>query len=112
MYCTKCGKEISDQTNVCGYCGTPVVNNIVNASNYVQENTEPLTMGAFLAMFLIMFIPLANIIMLCVWAFASGNNVNRRNFARAYLIVMLIVFVLTIVAWGTLLNLILAFSRM
>ena len=26
MYCTKCGKEISDSTKFCMYCGAPVGN--------------------------------------------------------------------------------------
>ncbi|MBQ9624927.1 MAG: zinc ribbon domain-containing protein [Clostridia bacterium] len=112
MYCTKCGKEISDQTNVCGYCGTPAVNNIVNPSNYIQEDTEPLSMGSFLVMLLIMCVPIANIIMLCVWAFSSGTNVNRRNFARAYLIITLVVFVLYIILGATMINLFVSLSQL
>lgn len=36
MYCTKCGKEISDDSQFCGYCGarqTPIVNTIIDMSN-------------------------------------------------------------------------------
>lgn len=36
MYCTKCGKEISNDSQFCGYCGarqTPMVNTIIDTSN-------------------------------------------------------------------------------
>ena len=39
MYCTKCGKQISDDSQFCCYCGarqTPIVNN--NTSNEKTKN--------------------------------------------------------------------------
>lgn len=46
---------------------------------------------------LIASIPLIGFIMLIIWAFGSGNNPNKSNFAKATLIWMLIVTVLVFV---------------
>ena len=50
---------------------------------------------------LISFIPLVGIIMLFVWAFSSGENPNRANWAKAYLIWAAIGFVLFCLLWVT-----------
>ena len=36
MFCSKCGKEIADNSQVCGYCGTPVT----ARTSYGQQNTQ------------------------------------------------------------------------
>ena len=43
----------------------------------------------FLGSFLLLFIPVVGLIIAIVWAIGSGNQ-NKRNFARAYLILMVI----------------------
>lgn len=45
--------------------------------------------GDFVGVMLLMIIPVVNIVLLIVWAF-GGKKINRRNWARAYLIVTLI----------------------
>ena len=44
-----------------------------------------------------MAIPCVNIIMCFVWGFGSTGNLNRRNFCRAYLIMIAVVFVLYLI---------------
>lgn len=62
-------------------------------NNYQQpnkpSNPEPLSMGQYLGMMLLMLIPIVNIILLFVWGFGD-YNVNRKNFARAQLIMVAI----------------------
>ena len=53
-------------------------------------NTAPLTVGNYIVMALITAIPLVGIIMLFVWAFGSDVNLNKKNWARAALIMALI----------------------
>jgi predicted neutral ceramidase superfamily lipid hydrolase len=48
-------------------------------------------------MFILMAIPLVNLIMLFVWGFSSSENTNKKNFARASLILLVIAIVLWIV---------------
>ncbi|MCX7921744.1 MAG: hypothetical protein N3B21_06995 [Clostridia bacterium] len=54
------------------------------------KNTEPLSVGQWLITLLLLMIPIANIVLLCVWAFSGDNsiNLNKRNLSRAYLILM------------------------
>lgn len=110
MYCTKCGREISDTSNVCSYCGTDVRYQTVysdsgnysnsNTTPYIHEDTNPMTVGNYLVMLLLMCIPLVNLVLLCIWAFSMDTNVNKKNFARAYLILILIGLVLSVLLWS------------
>ena len=65
--------------------------------------SEPLRTGQYIGMFLLMAIPIANIVLLFVWAFGSDVNLNRRNYARAILLlmaislgIMIVVFIIAI----------------
>jgi hypothetical protein len=49
-----------------------------------------------MVMILLLAIPLVNIIMLFVWAFGD-NNVNKKNFGKAYLIWAIIGIALSII---------------
>ncbi|MGG1514199.1 hypothetical protein ABE504_02220 [Paenibacillus oryzisoli] len=66
--------------------------------NQVNLGTDPreqvMTVKNWLITSLIMCIPLVNIIMLFVWAFGDGTNKNKANYAKAGLLLMLIVLVL------------------
>ncbi|TDF98349.1 hypothetical protein E1757_11565 [Paenibacillus piri] len=55
-----------------------------------------MTVKDWILTFIISIIPLVNIIMLFVWAFVDGTNPNKRNYARASLIMAAIVIVLYI----------------
>jgi uncharacterized membrane protein YdbT with pleckstrin-like domain len=51
---------------------------------------------------LISFIPLVGFIMLFVWAFGSGENPNKANWAKATLLWMVILFAIFGFLWFTL----------
>lgn len=55
-----------------------------------------LSTGSYIGMMLIAYIPLVGFIMLLVWAFGSTENPNKKNYARAVLIISIIVSALTI----------------
>lgn len=59
-------------------------------------NNQPLTTGQFFLMDLILAIPLVGLIMCFVWAFGDASNPNRKAWAKAKLIWILIGVVLTI----------------
>lgn len=72
--------------------------------SYTQQqdpNKEVMTMGEWFLTYIILMIPLINIIMLFVWAFGDGNE-NRKNYCRVQLIFMLIGVVLSVL-FGSLL---------
>lgn len=62
-----------------------------------------MSLGDWLITLIILCIPLVNIIMLLVWAFSGGTNVNKQNFCRAYLIIILaliVVYIIFMVLFG------------
>ncbi len=66
--------------------------------NYsVPSNAEPLSVGQYIGMFILMVIPVVNIILLFVWGFGGSVNPNKKNYARAMLILAAIGIVLFII---------------
>ncbi|HNR93076.1 MAG TPA: hypothetical protein PKM67_08445 [Kiritimatiellia bacterium] len=60
-----------------------------------MEN-RPVSVGDWMLTYLLMCIPLVNIIMLLVWAFGGGAPESKSNWAKASLIWMVIGIVLTV----------------
>ncbi|MGU3470195.1 hypothetical protein ACLBWT_03395 [Paenibacillus sp. D51F] len=54
-------------------------------------NSQVIRTSSWMVTMLLLAIPILNIIMLLVWAFGSGVNLNKRNLSRAYLLLFLIV---------------------
>ena len=96
--CPVCGKDVDAQAAFCGECGynfnAGTAYTLPPQPQAPAEDTSPLKMSDYLLMFLVSCIPLVNIILLLIWSFSSGVNVNRRNFSRAYLIITLIAWIL------------------
>ena len=63
-----------------------------------QPASEPLSVGQYIGMFLLLCVPLLNIILLFVWSFGGSVNLNRKNFARASLIFSAVMLVIWIAA--------------
>jgi hypothetical protein len=61
-----------------------------------QNNTGVVKTADWVVTILILAIPLVNLIMLFVWAFGSGANPNKSNFAKAALIWIAIALVLSV----------------
>ena len=61
------------------------------------QNTEPMRVGQYIGTMIISAIPLVGFIMLLVWAFGSDTNINKKNYARAVLILSVIGVVLGII---------------
>jgi hypothetical protein len=55
-----------------------------------QENGPVMSMKDWIITLLISYIPLVGLIMLIVWAFDANTNPNKKNWAKASLIWMLI----------------------
>ena len=62
----------------------------------MNPEERPLSVGEFLLMLFLSGIPVVGFILLLVWAFGGAVNQNRKNFARATLILSIIGFVLAI----------------
>ena len=75
----------------------------------VSKNTAldaPLTVLDFFLMSLLSFVPIIGFIFLLIWAFSGNANINRKNYARAELIWILVsiglVILLSIIGGGIL----------
>ena len=64
-----------------------------------NQNPSPVSLGDWFVTMLITAIPLVGLIMLFVWSFGGGVNLNKSNWAKAALIWALIATVLYIIAF-------------
>ena len=55
----------------------------------MKENNKIITTSEWIITKLIMFIPIVNIVMLIIWAFNNKTNINKANWAKANLIIMI-----------------------
>ena len=67
--------------------------------NTEVRNTEVMSVGQWVITYLIMMIPCVGIIMTFVWAFSSGGNENRKNYCRAFLIIIGVMIALYLLFW-------------
>lgn len=68
-----------------------------------NSNQKPMSVKDWLITLLIMAIPLVGFIMLFVYAFSDSENLNKKNWAKAQLIVLAIVmglFLLFFILFG------------
>ena len=71
-----------------------------NHSQTPLQTETPVTVGQWMLTMLIMIVPIANIVMLCVWAFGGNTQRSRANWAKATLIWMTISFAFAIIIIG------------
>lgn len=111
--CRYCGGQMGDEDRFCVTCGRPYgeerattaepagearrqeERNAQNSSGGTwqeeyrpqeADSREPLSVGSYFLMFLIMAIPIVNLVFLIYWAVGKQVNLNRKNFSRAALI--------------------------
>ena len=128
MFCENCGATMSSDAKFCLSCGTPTgtgqpvapqaptytppqptyIQPAYNQPAYSQpkfgqtQGVPPLSVGGYIGMFLLLCIPIVNFILLLVWSFGGNVNQNKKNYARATLLLMVIGVVLSIVFGGVL----------
>ncbi len=61
---------------------------------------EPITTKGYIGIALLMMIPVVGIILAIVWACGGCRKINKRNFARAMLILMVIGLILSLIIGG------------
>ncbi|MDC0762132.1 hypothetical protein POF51_15610 [Brevibacillus sp. AG] len=54
----------------------------------VPENEQVMSVKEWMITFLIMMVPVVNLVMYFVWAFGSEGNLNRKNWAKANLLII------------------------
>ena len=61
--------------------------NKVDSAHNTSMYSAPLTTSLYLRLFIIFFLPVVNFILIPKWAFSRKGNINRRNYARACLVI-------------------------
>ena len=69
-----------------------------------QQDNSPMSIGDYLVSMLLTMIPVVGIILLFVWAFSSGTNTNKSNWAKAMLVFMAVIVVLYFMLFASLLS--------
>lgn len=107
-FCENCGKPVYRLDRTCANCGAPVtqfpqgaaedVPSGVRMDNGSEQNSPyaVLSSWGFVGSMLLMSIPIVGFVIMIVWASGGVVNLNRRNLARGYLLMMALVFVLYI----------------
>lgn len=104
-FCTNCGNQVPDGIKFCTSCGAamgataPVQPTQQPAPVYAAQpvavyQEEPISTGGYIGIMFLMMLPLINLILLIIWACGGCKKVNKRNFARAMLVWMVIASVL------------------
>lgn len=119
--CTHCGTPVEGDKHFCTECGasidtepqpipepqtapqpvyTPQQQTYApQAAEYVpgsDSKYEPISTGGYIGIMFLMCIPVIGFILMLVWAFGGCRKINKRNLARAYLILSIIGVVLTV----------------
>ncbi len=110
-FCTECGasaaeaveKEIPKADNTQKYTYTQTQQAYTPQPQYADPDApppkgskyEPISTKEFIGISLLMLIPIVNIVLLIVWALGGCRKINKRNMARASLIMMVVVFIIS-----------------
>ena len=120
MICRNCGGEYPDYKDNCPNCGTRNPNVSYNSQYSAPQNSgnrnggqygyqqpvntvyvnepdihydEHVSIGGWIGRWLVMCIPIVSIIMLFVWAFGGSRKYSLKTWARARLLLALIVII-------------------
>lgn len=98
--CKQCRTEVEDQVKFCTTCGSAefdggIVTQVkpsIKIDEIPDKNSKyaTVTTWEFLGAMLLMCIPVLGWILLIVWALGGTRKINKRNFARASVILIII----------------------
>lgn len=75
------------------------------ATAYKDRTAEIMGVGQYLGTFILMSIPVLNLILILAWSFSKSVNPNKRNYARAILVLCIIAVALGVLLKDRLLEL-------
>ena len=87
--CKKCGGTVKAEDSFCMHCGMPLEKEEPFKEETIKENenkTDVLSVWDYLLMLIILAIPVVNIIVCIFWIIGKNGSPNRRNLAKAWMI--------------------------
>ncbi|MBE6031755.1 MAG: zinc ribbon domain-containing protein [Clostridiales bacterium] len=99
IHCSRCGVDNQDQAKFCTNCGQDLTQPTYHYQVPPKSNTDVMTIGQYLLTFLLLSIPIANIVMMIIWSVTGSTNKNLQNMARALWIWVAIWTAVTVVLW-------------
>ena len=60
------------------------------SSSAQNFDEKPMSVGEWLITIFVLAIPLVNVVLYLYWAFSGSENLNRRNYCRASLVIFVI----------------------
>ena len=87
--CKKCGGTVKAEDSFCMHCGMPLEKEEPFKEETIKENenkTDVLSVWDYLLMLIILAIPVVNVIVCIFWIIGKNGSPNRRNFAKAWMI--------------------------
>ncbi|MBR5122319.1 MAG: zinc ribbon domain-containing protein [Anaerotignum sp.] len=91
--CKKCGGEVKMEDRFCMHCGMPLEEEPVKEEKIeeqFEEKADVLTMWEYLLILILMAIPVVNVIACIFWIVGKNGNPNRRNFAKAWMVLAVV----------------------
>lgn len=102
-YCERCGKRLPDGERFCSACGAVSDPTLPTreAAPRPPKGSPYAVLGSwsFVGSLLLLSIPVVGFILAIVWACGGAHNCNRRNLARAYLLLYAIAIVLVLASF-------------
>ena len=83
LHCNKCGFDNADSAKFCTNCGLDLTQPTYYYQVPPQNNEEVMSIGKYLLTFLLLSIPIVNIVLMIIWSVSKNTNKNLQNFTRA-----------------------------
>lgn len=121
-FCSNCGKQLEEGLTICEDCAIEInqqqqqqpkkesefqqqvynTQTNYNRPNYQQpyggfDTEKPISVGQYMGIILLRFVPIVGLILYIIWAFSSDININKRNLCRAFLLLPLILIAVYII---------------
>ena len=91
--CKKCGGTVKAEDSFCMHCGMPLEKEEPLREEAIKENenkTDVLSVWEYLLMLIILAIPVVNVIVCIFWIIGKNGSPNRRNLAKAWMILAVV----------------------
>ena len=95
MFCENCGEKLRKGSKVCYNCGhkNSDINYAITEDN-LPDNYKPISTFGYIGYEIVFAIPIIGWILLLIFAFGKDENINVRNFARSYIVPLIVLGVL------------------